>query len=232
MSDVEAGDGSASDSEAPSPEGWPWLPEPVLTAPDVADEVSENDTVSWAMLVVLETLSPLERAVFVLREAFSYDYPEIAEMLGRTETAVRQLASAHEHTSPRTQRFDTYLELRRHATMRFLAACTSGDMRALLEILAPGVSLVSDAGGQARAPRRVITGADAIARFFVGISTRQDPDQRIVVADINGVAGVVVYSGSTPTYAAVVDTIDGKVVDIKLAGNPAKLTGVRQGVTL
>lgn len=205
----------------------PWLPEPVLTEPDVADSVAERDTVSLAMLVVLETLSPLERAVFVLREAFDCGYPEIAEILGRTEPAVRQLAKrAREHVEARASRFDSDRAARARVTQRFLAACTTGDVRTLLDVLAPGVTLVSDTGGQGRAPLRVIEGADKVARFLVAVAAQPLPEMSIDVADVNGVPGLVAYSGEVPMYVAVLDLVDGRVADIKLAANPSKLRGV------
>jgi RNA polymerase sigma-70 factor (ECF subfamily) len=211
----------------------PWLPEPVLTAPDIAERVSEADTVSLAMLVVLETLTPLERAVFVLREVFGYDHGAIAEMLGRTEPAVRQLAKrARGHVDARTRRFDTDASLRRTVTERFLHACMNGDMAGLLAVLAPGVTLVSDSGGLGRAPRRVMSGADSIARFFLAVAQKPVPDQRLTLTEVNGTPGVVVYSGSVPVYAAVVETEDGRVVDIKMIANPEKLAGVAAPVPL
>jgi RNA polymerase sigma-70 factor (ECF subfamily) len=209
----------------------PWLPEPVLTTPDVADRVSEADTVSLAMLVVLETLTPLERAVFVLREVFAYDHAAIAEMLGRTESAVRQLAKrARAHVDARTPRFDTDASLRRTVTERFLHAAMGGDLAGLLGVLAPGVTLVSDSGGRGRAPRRIMSGAESIAKFFLAVAQKPVADQRLVLTDVNGTPGVVVYSGTAPVYAAVVETVDGQVVDIKLMANPQKLSGVAGAV--
>src|SRR5215216_4540623 len=145
----------------------PWLPEPVLTGYDVAEDVALAESVSMAMLVVLETLSPLERAVCVLREAFGMPYAEIGEVIGRKEEAVRQLARrARNHVRERGARFETDQETRRHVTERFLEAAVGGDVEALMEILAPGVTLVGDGGRRARAPRRPVHGADNVARFL------------------------------------------------------------------
>ena len=124
-----------------------------------------------AMLVVLETLSPLERTVFVLHEAFGYEYADIAEILDRTPPTVRQLAHrAREHVQARRPRYETDLSKRRAATERFLRASAGGDLNELLELLAPDATLWADGGGKAKAPRRPIHGRDKIARFFVGIS--------------------------------------------------------------
>ena len=139
----------------------PWLPEPVLTGragPDDQDPAAEAEraaSLSMAMLVVLETLSPLERTVFVLHEAFAYPYTEIAEILDRSPAAVRQLAHrAREHVAARRPRFALDPDLRREATERFLRASLHGDLAALLELLAPDAVLWADGGGKVRAPRR------------------------------------------------------------------------------
>src|ERR687898_3093015 len=117
----------------------PWLPEPVLTGYDVAEDVALAESVSMAMLVVLETLSPLERAVFVLREAFGMPYAEISKILDRNEPALRQLAHrAREHVRERSPRFDTDHTTRRRVTEHFLEATSSGELDTLMEILAPG----------------------------------------------------------------------------------------------
>src|SRR5215203_3937317 len=118
----------------------PWLPEPLLTGRDVAEDAEMAESVSMAMLIVLETLSPLERAVFVLREAFAMPYADIAEVLGRKEQAVRQLARrARDHVQERRPRFEADQATRRRVTERFLAATVSGDLETLMRVLAPGV---------------------------------------------------------------------------------------------
>src|SRR5215210_2014770 len=148
----------------------PWLPEPVLTRQDPSEDAAMAESVSMAMLVVLETLSPLERAVFVLREAFGMPYAEIADVLGRKEEAVRQLARrARAHVQQRRSRFDADESEQRRVTERFLEAASNGDLEALMEVLSPGVTLVADGGGRALAPRRPLRGADKVARFLVAI---------------------------------------------------------------
>jgi RNA polymerase sigma-70 factor, ECF subfamily len=207
----------------------PWLPEPMLTGHNVAEEVELAESVSMAMLIVLETLSPLERAVFVLREAFGMPYAEIGEVIGRKEEAVRQLARrAREHVRDRGTRFEADQETRRHVTERFLEAAVGGDVQALMEVLAPGVTLVADGGGRARAPRRPVYGADKVARFLAAIATRPGQDVRARIAQVNGGPGIVVAtSEGEPVAALVLDVAGGVVRSVHLVANPEKLAGVR-----
>lgn len=219
----------------------PWLPEPLITDRDVAEDVALAESVSMAMLVVLETLSPLERAVFALREAFAMLYSEIAEILGRSEVAVRQLARrARDHVRERSHRFETDQGTRQRVIERFLAATTSGDLNALMEVLAPGVTLVGDGGGRALAPLRPIRGADKVARFLVAIqrpehlarffgttATEAAPHLGVRIAHVNGGPGIVVTYKDTPVTTIVLDVTDGVVQTIHLVANPEKLIGVR-----
>jgi len=148
----------------------PWLPEPILTTADSGDD---NDDVSMALLVVLETLSPLERAVFVLKEAFAFTYGEIADAVGRTEAAVRQAAHrAREHVSARRPRFLADQRRQREVTERFFAATAGGDINTLMQLLAPDVTLWTDGGGKVRQAHRPIFGAERVAKWFAGVGTR------------------------------------------------------------
>jgi len=206
----------------------PWLPEPVLTDRDVAEDVALAESVSMAMLVVLETLSPLERAVFVLREAFGMPYAEIAEILGRSEAAARQLARrARDHVREPGHRFETDQETRRRVTERFLEAALGGDVEALMEVLAPGVTLVADGGGRVRAPRRPVHGADKVARFLASVATRPGQDVWSHLVQVNGGPGIVVVSDEGPVAALVLDVAEGMVRTVHLVANPEKLTGIR-----
>ncbi|MDQ3863607.1 MAG: RNA polymerase subunit sigma-24, partial [Actinomycetota bacterium] len=207
---------------------------------DVAEDVALAESVSMAMLVMLETLSPLERAVFVLREAFGMPHTEIAEILGRSEVAVRQLARrAREHVRERSHRFETDQATRQRVTERFLAATTNGDLDALMEVLAPGVTLVGDGGGRALAPRRPIRRADKVARFLVAIqrpehiarffgttTTEVAPHLDVRIAQVNGGPGIVVTYKDTPVTTIVLDVLGGVVQTIHLVANPEKLIGV------
>jgi RNA polymerase sigma-70 factor (TIGR02957 family) len=219
----------------------PWLPEPILTRQDAAEDAAMAESVSMAMLVVLETLSPLERAVFVLREAFGMPHAEIADVLGRKEEAVRQLARrARDHVRERRSRFEADQTEQRRVTERFLEATTTGDLEALMEVLSPGVTLVADGGGKALAPRRPVRGADKVARFLVTVATEERmarflesvgsepaPDLRIHLAQLNGSPGIVATSGGRPITALVLDVADGLVQTVHLVTNPEKLAGVR-----
>ncbi|MER7463687.1 RNA polymerase sigma factor SigJ [Streptomyces sp. NPDC097981] len=206
----------------------PWLPEPLLTGPDVADDVALADTVSTAMLLILESLSPLERAVFVLREAFGYAYAEIGDIVGRDEAAVRQTARrARAHVEDRRTRYDTDPAVRRRVTLRFLEASAGGDLASMLEVLAPGVTLVSDGGGLAPAPRKTIHGAETVARAFATFARRLPEQLTTELVDVNGGPAIVAYSAGTPVSVLVLHLVDGAVDAIHLITNPEKLTGVQ-----
>ncbi|HET6661013.1 MAG TPA: RNA polymerase sigma-70 factor [Rubrobacter sp.] len=220
----------------------PWLPEPILTGRDVAEDVALAESVSMAMLVVLETLSPLERAVFVLREAFGMPYAEIADILGRKEEAVRQIGRrARDHVQERRSRFDTDESEQHRVTERFLEATSTGDLDALMAVLSPGVTLVADGGGRALAPRRPVRGAEKVARFLLAVATEErmarflrsvgsEPivaDLRVRVAPVNGGPGILVVSGDKPISALVLDVSEGVIRSIHLVANPEKLAGVR-----
>jgi RNA polymerase sigma-70 factor (TIGR02957 family) len=206
----------------------PWLPEPMITAPDVAENVTLADSVSTAMLLILESLSPLERAVFVLREAFGYSYAEIGEIVGRGEAAVRQTARrAREHVDGNRPRYDTDNATRAAVTERFLMACAGGDLADLMKVLAPEVSLVSDGGGLAPAPRKAIHGLEMVARALMTFAGRMPADPSIRVVQINGGPGIVISSAGTPVVAITQHLVDGLVETIHLVSNPEKLTGLR-----
>jgi RNA polymerase sigma-70 factor, ECF subfamily len=215
----------------------PWLPEPVLTdatRPEIgsnpADEAERAASVSLAMLVVLETLTPLERTVFVLHEAFGYSYSEVADILDRTPATVRQLAHrAREHVAARRPRFPADPGTRRAATERFLHATLSGDVSALMELLAPDATLWADGGGKFKAPRRPVHGADKIARFFAAIGTQPlEPGATVEFAEVNGDPAAMLVGPDGPVAVLQVDLgDDGRVTDVRMIGNPDKLAGLR-----
>ncbi|QXE38015.1 RNA polymerase sigma factor SigJ [Streptomyces sp. GMY02] len=212
----------------------PWLPEPVVTdygpaAPDTAERALLAESVSLAVLVVLESLSPLERAVFVLHEAFGFPYAEIATVLDRSEAAVRQLAGrARRHVDERRPRYDVDPVERRDLTERFLAAAGGGDLEALIALLAPDVRLVADSGGRAKAPLRVMEGADKVARFFAGVSG-DAAAYEFRITEVNGAAGVLVLSGGKPDLVLQLEVGDGAVERVHIMRNPDKLVGVGSG---
>lgn len=210
----------------------PWLPEPVVTdfgpsVPDTAERAVLADSVSLAVLVVLESLSPLERAVFVLREAFGFPYAEIATALDRTEAAVRQLAGrAKRHVEEGKPRYDVDPAERRDLTERFLAAASGGDLEQLLALLAPDVRLVSDSGGKAKAPRRIIETADKVGRFLIAVSQEQAPDMEFRFTELNGGVALVILSDGKPDTFLQVDIRDGVIQCAYLIRNPDKLSGL------
>ncbi|MGW0733120.1 RNA polymerase sigma-70 factor [Streptomyces sp. NPDC002851] len=205
----------------------PWLPEPLLTGPDIAENVLLADSVSTAMLVVLERLSPVERAVFVLGEVFGYSHAETARCVGRTDVAVRQIAHrAKKAVEARRRRYDTDQATRQRATERFLAACAGGDVRALMEVLAPDVTMVSDGGGLTGAPRKPIHGAERVARAVAVLFRRRPDGSAARVVPVNGAPGIVVLAGNTPVLAGTLHLVDGAVETIHMVSNPKKLAGV------
>jgi RNA polymerase sigma-70 factor, ECF subfamily len=207
----------------------PWLPEPLLIEPDVADRSELADSISIAMLVVLETLSPLERAVFVLHEAFGFTYPEIGVILERSDTTVRQLAHrAHRHVRERRPRFDTDPTIRATVTTSFLDACQRGDIDTLLTVLAPDVVFVGDSGGIGRAPRHPIHGADKVARFLLALANTPIPELTVELAHINAGPAILISSQGQPMTVFTLDICDGRVQTIHAIANPDKLHHVRR----
>ncbi|MBJ7902653.1 RNA polymerase sigma-70 factor [Streptomyces sp. NPDC004549] len=215
----------------------PWLPEPYVTdfgdtVPDTADRALLADSVSLAVLVVLESLSPLERAVFVLREAFGYPYAEIADLLDRGEAAVRQLAGrARRHVEERRPRYDVDPAQRRDLTRRFLAAATEGDLEGLMSLLAPEVRLVGDSGGKAKAPLRELHTADKVGRFLAGaVGKGVVPGMSYEFIEVNGGVAVVVLLDGTPDSVFQVDIVDGLVSTVYIVRNPDKLRSLTNTV--
>jgi RNA polymerase sigma-70 factor (ECF subfamily) len=210
----------------------PWLPEPLMTGPaaepDPADVAELGEQVSLALLVVLETLSPVERAVFVLREVFGMPAAEVARVLGRSEAAVRQLAHrAREHVEARQPRFDTDRGRAREVTERFLAAAVGGDVDGLLAAMSPGVVLISDGGGKVKAARRPIVGADKVARFLAAIApVGAELGLRVGMADVNGAPAVIAWNDEGPYMALQLVLVDGLVEQVLYMGNPEKLAGI------
>ncbi|MFE3111527.1 RNA polymerase sigma-70 factor [Kitasatospora indigofera] len=209
----------------------PWLPEPLVTAPGAAEEVEMAESVSFAMMVVLESLSPLERAVFVLKEVFGFSYPEIGEALERSEASVRQVGHrAKSHVQARRPRFDAPPEVRRQVTDEFLAACLGGDLNRMLELLAPSVTAWSDGGGRVKAAIRPIDGADKVARFLLGVLANQPlENMRVHDVDVNGRPGLVIDAAGQVDSVVVLEIEDGRIGELRILRNPEKLTHLRPG---
>ncbi|WP_338675218.1 RNA polymerase sigma-70 factor [Streptomyces sp. SCSIO 30461] len=210
----------------------PWLPEPIATrfgpsSPDAAERAELQESVSLAVLIVLESLSPLERAVFVLREAFGFPYADIAATLERSETAVRQLAGrARRHVDERKPRYDVDVAQRRELTERFMVAAGGGDLDALLGLLAPDVRLVSDSGGKSKAPRRVIETADKVGRFLFAVAGESVPGVEYRFTEINGAPALLVLVDGLPDTVVQVELRDGRIQCVYLVRNPDKLANV------
>ena len=200
-----------------------WLPEPLVTGPDVAADIELAESVSMAMLTVLETLRPTERAVFVLREVFDTPYEEIADAVGKTGAAVRQIARrAREHVAERRPRMQVDRAEQEQAVQRFLDALHSGDVHRLLEVLAPDVVLVADGGGIATAIRRPIVGAAHVARLLAQFATAV-PDARVATVVLNGAPAVRIDpAGEADTAVSLVIQGD-RVARIYAVRNPQKL---------
>ncbi|WP_405860635.1 RNA polymerase sigma-70 factor [Streptomyces sp. NBC_00090] len=200
-----------------------WLPEPLLTSPDVAEDVELAESVSIAMLTVLETLGPTERAVFVLREVFEMPYGEIAEAVGKTAAAVRQIARrAREHVAARRPRVQVDQAEQQVVVERFLAALRTGQLQELMEVMAPDVVLITDGGGIVPAALAPIHGAELVAPLLAR-AHRVVAALRTTTVPLNGApAGRIEFDGEPTAVSLVVE--DGRVTRIYVVRNPQKLT--------
>ncbi|MET9075196.1 RNA polymerase sigma-70 factor [Streptomyces sp. NPDC004232] len=216
----------------------PWLPEPIVTDGGPAESAVDAESVSMGMLVVLETLSPLERAVFVLKEVFDFSHAEIAEAVERSEAAVRQAAHrAREHVRARRRRFTADRARQREVTERFFAATTGGDVNALMELLSPDVTLWTDGGGKVRQALRPVVGAATVAGWFAAIGTVtyqgiEPADMKAELVRINGGTGIV-FRGPERVIATVTFDFDadGRITALHNVANPDKLQAVTDGTT-
>ncbi|PWI13735.1 RNA polymerase subunit sigma-24 [Streptomyces sp. Act143] len=211
----------------------PWLPEPLVAGDAADDPALRTESVSLAMLVVLESLTPLERAVFVLNEVFGYPHTEIADILDRTPAAVRQVAHrARTHVHARRPLYEAHPRVRREATERFVEAALGGDIGALMEILAPDVTVWTDGGGKRRgAGLRPVRGRDKVARLIAGFRARgASLDLDVRYGQANGDAAAVLFEGGAPYAVMVMDlTPEGdQVSDVYIVTNPDKLEHVER----
>jgi RNA polymerase sigma-70 factor (ECF subfamily) len=202
-----------------------WLPEPLLTSPDVAADVELAESVSIAMLTVLETLGPAERAVFVLREVFDTPYDEIAEAVGKSPAAVRQIAHrAREHIAARRPRMSVTTSEQQDAVDRFLAAVRQGDLQGLLDVLAPDVVLIADGGGLVAAARRPIAGAERVAALLSRLGEVGAFEATSVW--LNGSPGARIDLEGALDTAVSLAVEDGRITRIYAVRNPHKLDGL------
>jgi RNA polymerase sigma-70 factor (ECF subfamily) len=206
----------------------PWLPEPLPEEPDIADTAALNESLSMAFLVLLESLTPTERAVFLLREVFDYDYGEISHLVGKSEANCRQIARrARGYIAAQRPRFERSPEQEERLTESFLEACMDGDMEGLLGLLAEDIILWSDGGGKVRAALNPIRGSDKVARFFMGILGKAPPGLVVRQTKVNGHPGIIgYYADGQPQSVTTFDIADECIRAIHILVNPEKLGNV------
>lgn len=210
-----------------------WLPEPLLTTPDVAEDVELAESVSMAMLLVLETLTPTERAVFVLREVFAVGYDEIAEAVDKSQAAVRQIAHrARAHVAARRPRGVVSATQTRDALEAFRRAAETGDMQSLLDILAPDVVLVGDGGGVRQAVPRPIVGADKVARLLAAGFGRLADTASLRPAQVNGFPALILWQDGEIDTVVALRLDDGLISGLYGVRNPEKLSHMRRTTDL
>ena len=212
----------------------PWLPEPLLTAPDVAEDVELAESVSMAMLLVLETLTPTERVVFVLREVFDVAYDEIAEAVGKSPAAVRQIAHrARAHVAARRPRGVVSPAQTRDALEAFQRAAETGDLQRLLDMLAPDVVFLGDGGGVVQAVRAPVVGAGRVARLLAtGLGRIAASAASLQPAQVNGYPALILRLDGDIDTVLVVRVDDGLVTGLYAVRNPEKLSHMEQETTL
>jgi RNA polymerase sigma-70 factor (ECF subfamily) len=201
----------------------PWLPEPVVV--DETSAAEQADSLSLAFLVLLEELTPLERAAYLLHDIFGYSFEEVARSLGRTPAACRQLGvRARQRIDMRRQRFDADLRHGRELTDRFLVACATGDLSALMQMLSDDVIVWTDGGGKVRAAVRPVVGPQRSSRFLVNVAKKSSGAPRATV--LNGQPATVFVEGDRVVAALVLDILDGVIVAVRAVTNPDKLAGL------
>ncbi|MEN3535948.1 RNA polymerase sigma factor SigJ [Microbispora sp. ZYX-F-249] len=203
----------------------PWLPEPVLMGPDPAERVTLDESMSMAMLVVLESLSPAERTAFVLHDVFGLTFAEVGAAVGRSPAACRQLAArARAHVESRAPRFDVDPAEHRRVVRAFARACLGDDLDALLALLDPDVVLRSDGGGRVRAARRPVLGAAKVARLLFGI--RRFGSHELVPVTVNGWPGLLRYRDGRLVAVMGLSIARGRITAVDMVANPEKLARV------
>jgi RNA polymerase sigma-70 factor (ECF subfamily) len=211
-----------------------WLPEPLLTSPDVADDVELAENVSIAMLTVLETLGPAERAVFVLREVFDMSYEEIADAVGKTPATVRQIAHrAKDHVAARRPRVNVVRSEHEAVVGRLLVALNTGDLQGLMDVLAPDVVSVADGGGKVRgAARRPVVGAQRLARYLLGGMAKVEGEFAATATWVNGETGIRMELDGQLVGVVSLTVQDGRITRIYTIANPDKLRRVDEEAAL
>ncbi|MBO2444319.1 RNA polymerase sigma-70 factor [Actinomadura nitritigenes] len=211
----------------------PWLPEPLLTTPDVAENIELAESVSMALMLVLETLSPTERAVFVLREAFGLGYDEIAAAVGKNSAAVRQIAHrARRHVDARRPRETVSPSQARAVLEAFRRALVTRDLQALFDVLAPQVVVISDGGGVKQAAPRPIIGAEKVARFIIGGLSKTDAALTVGPTVVNGNPALILRVNGEFDGVLAVRVEDARITGLYHVRNPDKLTRVETETSL
>lgn len=204
----------------------PWLPEPLVTGDDWSpfESYEQQESISYAFLVLLESLSPVERAVFLLREVFDYEYSEIAAIVNKSEANCRQLVKrARQHVAEKRARYDVPQERQQEMTSEFITACATGNMDGLLHLLAEDIVVYSDGGGVVQAARNPIYGSQKAARFLFGTMAKASQSFAVKVSRINGQPGLLAYMNGQPFLSLVLDMRGGNIQNIFMVVNPAKL---------
>jgi RNA polymerase sigma-70 factor (ECF subfamily) len=206
----------------------PWLPEPLLTSEDASPtpegRVDVHESVSMAFLVLLESLTPVERAVFLLREVFDYGYDEIAAIVDRSEDACRQsFHRAKQSLVARRPRFQASPEARQRLTQGFLRAVEAGDLPGLTELLAEDITLWTDGGGKTRAAVRPLHGPETVARFILGVVRKAPPNIEVEVTEVNGDPGLLLRVDGAPFAAMAMELDEHCIHAIRTIVNPDKL---------
>jgi RNA polymerase sigma-70 factor, ECF subfamily len=207
----------------------PWLPDPLVDAPaadaDPADRVTLDESVSLALLFVLERLSPAERTAFILHDVFAFSFEEIAAVVGRTPQATRKLASrARRHVAGTRPRQPGTPQEQARLVRAFAAAAGDGDIDGLLGVLDPGVVMRSDGGGRAKAARKPLVGADRVSRALTALARTSLADVELSFVDVNGLPGLLVSNAGTGAISVVAFTVDGgQITSIHIQRNPDKL---------
>ncbi|BBY82158.1 RNA polymerase sigma factor SigJ [Mycolicibacterium pulveris] len=216
----------------------PWLPEPLLLeSTDASSDVILAESVSMAMLVVLETLTPDERAVFVLHEVFGFSHDEIASTIDKSASAVRQMAyRAREHVQSRRRRMKPVdFATSARIAEQFMATAANGDMDQLLSMLAPDATWTADSGGKAPAVRRPVVGAKKVAALLVSFLRRgpeRVPNLRFETVNCNNAPAMIVYDGDEALGVFLVEVLDGRITNFYAMANPEKLAGIAQPRTI
>lgn len=209
----------------------PWLPEPILTGqrPDLTSTVELAESLSTAFLLVLESLGPTERAVFLLREVFDYSYSEIAAIVGKSEANCRQMARrAQQHLREHRPRFQVSRDQQEKVTQRFLEVCAGGDMASLLNMLAPDATMTTDSGGKVQAARNVVRGQSNVARFIFGVLGKLPIGSKMSaqITEVNGQPGVLTYVDGVLNSVMTLDFDGEHILAVNAMMNPDRLRGI------